>query len=232
MPIFAPAPRTMAAGDTESNAKNARLQFCKMPRFRASKMDEVKKPNKCILCGKEFTPLSHARQRKYCDECRAVVYEKHTKKEMREQVCRYCGKTFMTDIPSKLYCSFECYNENHKASKREKRKAHRNPEHDSPVTRYCMYCGQQLPEGSNFQRLYCSRKCQRADYERRKAEGLPSAVPAKSHNGSPGAIFNRTCHDCGEPCNDYRCPACWLKRRRGLGLLETVTQTESEWDNF
>jgi hypothetical protein len=26
---------------------------------------------------------------------------------------------------------------------------------------------------------------------------------------------NRRCHDCGKPCNNYRCEKCWAKIRNG-----------------
>jgi|GEM_PF-6374616 hypothetical protein len=32
----------------------------------------------------------------------------------------------------------------------------------------------------------------------------------------PKPLYARRCHDCGKPCNNYRCEACW-RRRRGFG---------------
>ena len=196
-----------------------------------SKPVKLKLIRTCKMCGETFYVDNHTQLRKYCDECRALLYYPHSKKEAHEQVCRLCGKKFVTDHPTQLYCSRECYAKHAMLRKREKRKERRGADY-VPVVRYCLYCGNQLPEDANSQRLYCSHDCQHKDYERRKAAGLPSAVPTKSHNGSPATIYLRKCHDCGEPCNDYRCHSCWLKMRRKLGLLEYVTETESEWDGF
>lgn len=30
----------------------------------------------------------------------------------------------------------------------------------------------------------------------------------------------RKCHDCGKPCNDYRCRKCWQKLRKKSGYFD------------
>lgn len=52
------------------------------------------------------------------------------------------------------------------------------------------------------------------------------------YQSKPTQLATRRCHDCGKPCNNYRCDECWQKVRRSNGLLETVYQAESEWDDF
>lgn len=37
--------------------------------------------------------------------------------------------------------------------------------------------------------------------------------------------FSRTCHDCGCPSNDYRCPACWKKLRAKLDEPAELDET-------
>lgn len=41
--------------------------------------------------------------------------------------------------------------------------------------------------------------------------------------------FKRKCHDCGKPCNDYRCPECWAKLRHsgGYDSLDTAGDVET-----
>lgn len=34
--------------------------------------------------------------------------------------------------------------------------------------------------------------------------------------------FSRKCHDCGKPCNDYRCKQCWTKLRSRLDVPAEV----------
>lgn len=31
----------------------------------------------------------------------------------------------------------------------------------------------------------------------------------------PRHAYKRRCHDCGKPCNNYRCEKCWAKIRNG-----------------
>jgi endogenous inhibitor of DNA gyrase (YacG/DUF329 family) len=125
-----------------------------------------------------------------------------------------------------------------------------------------MVCGKSFENNGYAARLYCCERCKdiqaehklipedirKAEIKRRrdlyyetrpikkriritavrKNKELEKKVIAKEKE----LKYQRVCHDCGKPCIDYRCSKCWLKKRKKLGLIENVTQTESIWDGF
>lgn len=39
--------------------------------------------------------------------------------------------------------------------------------------------------------------------------------------------YSRTCHDCGTPTNDYRCPDCWRRLRAKHGVCFDISDAPS-----
>ena len=125
----------------------------------------------------------------------------------------------------------------------------------------CIVCGCAIEQRTRIAKLYCSDFCcylqltrhihtkewveeekkrrtqayeaELSDDERKrlmykkKKSGVPSKIQRRHEQPAM-----RVCHDCGKPCNNYRCDACWKKlRHEDDGLVETV-RTENEWDYF
>lgn len=63
------------------------------------------------------------------------------------------------------------------------------------------------------------------------AAGYPAGKPldirqqARAKMSNRCSRYERRCHDCGRPTNDYRCPACWARLRGSAAEAE-----ESEWN--
>ena len=124
----------------------------------------------------------------------------------------------------------------------------------------CVVCGCDIEQRTTAPKIYCSDSCCyiqqsrklhskewiEAEKKRRRQaymDGLPddereriAAHRSKDkfyhYMSKPEELATRRCHDCGKPCVDYRCPECWAKLRRGNGLTENITESESIWDDF
>lgn len=84
--------------------------------------------------------------------------------------------------------------------------------------RICVHCGGEIAATRQGNAVYCSKKCCRAEKSKREKERRGVATPKKLavNFGKP-----RTCHDCGKPTANYRCPECWKKLRAGMGITES-----------
>ena len=90
----------------------------------------------------------------------------------------------------------------------------------------CPVCGGQFRTEVR-RRRFCDRICASAS-----RAGISREAWLLEH----GLYHGRRCHDCGEPTNDYRCPACWAKIRgeEDLGLCEddfrgSLENVEEAW---
>lgn len=82
-------------------------------------------------------------------------------------------------------------------------KPRKKKEEAAPRVAVCPFCQQEFtPTGS---RTYCSDKCRAAAQRQRDQNRMENLRRVRQ--------VGRTCHDCGKPTTDYRCPACWRKRR-------------------
>lgn len=70
----------------------------------------------CPECGKEITPSSKGRTRRFCSEkCRRAWWKRNRSKEkrseesMRHAVCLNCGKEFISYTDGRKFCSHKCY---------------------------------------------------------------------------------------------------------------------------
>lgn len=126
----------------------------------------------------------------------------------------------------------------------------------------CITCGEVIEQRSSTPKLYCSDHCcyvhalqnlhskewLAEEKARRRKEYYDSLTEleqkrlaqhkkmdteiSRYYQGKPVELAKRVCHDCGKPCTNYRCDACWRKIRHQNGLIETAYQTESIWDDF
>lgn len=88
-----------------------------------------KKPTEekpCKHCGKMYVGVRNSR---FCSrKCQIDSHKllKKSERKMEQKTCRFCGKSFETDIPQKLYCSKECQiNHNWKAQAARKKAQNR-----------------------------------------------------------------------------------------------------------
>ena len=70
----------------------------------------------CPECGKEITPSSKGRTRRFCSEkCRRAWWKRNRLKEKRSEestrraVCLNCGKEFISYTDGRKFCSHKCY---------------------------------------------------------------------------------------------------------------------------
>lgn len=125
----------------------------------------------------------------------------------------------------------------------------------------CIVCGNAIEQRTRIAKLYCSDFCCYLqltrhihtkewveEEKRRRTEAYEAELSdderkrllykKKKSGGSRTSQRRheqpvmRVCHDCGKPCNNYRCDACWQKLRRGEGLTEFYNESESIWDGF
>lgn len=61
---------------------------------------------------------------------------------------------------------------------------------------------------------------------RRSKYDLTGLKISRSKYNPTDVIYNRKCHDCGKPTNNYRCSACWEKK----GLTPPHTQQASPFE--
>lgn len=95
--------------------------------------------------------------------------------------------------------------------------------------RVCANCGRHFAPKVHNQ-IYCSSFCREeaaGKASRRAVQSVPDAVPDEDYDdleelGPVLALYNRKCHDCGKPTNDYRCPEC----RRKWQIKHMVEHTE------
>lgn len=127
--------------------------------------------------------------------------------------CIMCGRDVLqkTSTP-RLYCSDKCSNEQEKLQKYSKEWLTAEK-----IRRKQTYKDSLPPEE---QKRMALRKGKDKFYH---YTSKPKPDPEKPKH---------LCVSCKKPCVDYRCPACWRKIRRKLGLIETVVPSESIWDGF
>ena len=142
------------------------------------------------------------------------MMDKQDDTNMREYPCIVCGKTFVCrGYAPKLYCSNQCREKQNHAQlfTREERD-------EEIMRRRTLYYGS----------LSETQKAQ-IEYKRKHKRSMATITVKKPVEKQKPL---RVCHDCGKPCNDYRCHECWIKLRRWKGLTENHDETESAWDYF
>lgn len=93
--------------------KDAVRSFC---RTRSIEPDADSMRSFCPECGKELTPSSKGRTRRFCsDKCRRSWWKRNRSKEHRSEkttrraVCLNCGKEFSSYADGRKFCSHKCY---------------------------------------------------------------------------------------------------------------------------
>jgi predicted nucleic acid-binding Zn ribbon protein len=200
-----------------SHSCHNKAQIEHYARVDAQKLDEIIKRLDdaktlaeyiCVYCGK---PLPKRRQI-YCDEKCKRGYEKITTFEEREQnrelirkvrkfpekQCVYCGKTFAVTVRyNQQYCSVECYRIGASSYHADiaalktletSERLYRVMTTGEPI---CIYCGEQLPRNDNG-RLFCSKKCIAAFYNKRRPKKIAPGKIVKIVNGQYHERYHAT----------------------------------------
>ncbi len=152
----------------------------------------MEKMRKCLACGKELFS-----RKAYCDEkCRHK--HQYKGKEKTENVCEFCGKTFMAYKKGKASCGPSC---------REKLKRREATMHLSETR--CVVCNK--PTGS-IKKKYCSQSCNSAwaaanpryEYEcqtcsaKFETNERDRKYCSRQCTQHPNAIPEHTCKNCGK----------------------------------
>lgn len=133
--------------------------------------------------------------------------------------CPICGGPVPASrgVNERVYCSRTC--KSRALYLRKKQRAANAPKQH----RACAVCGEDitdLPGG----RRYCGLKCSKIGEMRRRLKNRQAAKERKLQGQpvppKPYTIKLRSCHDCGTPTSDYRCPACLRKWRLKHGVAQ------------
>lgn len=161
---------------------------------------------KCQYCGKDFEP-HHFNQRCYCStKCKkAAEYRRNAEtykqrasdryygiiqsKKIEPRKCPHCGKEFMPNRISQIYCSVRCkYDERNERRRKMK-----------PIK--CAICGEEFTP-KHGRHIYCSPRCKEIAHnaQRRQKYGYQHEVKCEMC----GRIFVRTVDGrrkyCSEEC--------------------------------
>lgn len=79
--------------------------------------------------------------------------------------CAACGRVFVPNAPSRLYCSMEC---SVRMQERRRRVARGKPPEPAAPPATCARCGNPMPEGAYPTARYCSARCRAAAARERK----------------------------------------------------------------
>lgn len=85
------------------------------------------------------------------------------------------------------------------------------------TSRKCPCCGKDFIPETNGQR-FCDKAC---------AYAYKSGITRKEWLLEHNQFHSRRCHDCGKPTDNYRCPKCWEKIRKGVGSDSVYDETYS-----
>lgn len=84
---------------------------------------------------------------------------------------------------------------------------------------YCKYCKKEIWPRDRLSRIYCSRKCQYADFRGKSHKGSEKGQFKKGNKPwNDGLKVKRYCIDCGielKNINAKRCKECYGKNNRG-----------------
>lgn len=148
--------------------KKRTQQCCSSECANIKSHETAKKYYTCQHCGKPFW-RPNAFRMKYCSsKCQSAAHAlAHPKKEKRvstvyKRICAWCGETFETTLPNKIYCCSECgYNGNLRLHRERWAEAY------VPRTHICKECNTEFTtECGNKHSVFCCQSC--ADkYERR-----------------------------------------------------------------
>ena len=148
--------------------------------------------------------------------------------ELKPRICKICGKEFTPSDVKQKYCSVNC-------RYIAKRKRARSLSHTHVgVEKSCKFCGRVFHTSSHNQ-VFCTEACRRAytlkdiqKYEERIARA--NAEPQGWRDSCSLPRFQRRCHDCGRPTNNYRCNYCleiW-RRKHGVDLSGDVYDMDED----
>lgn len=176
---------------------------CKSENYRRTHMKETAPKVRavvervCPTCGKTFTIGDHSDQT-YCSK----LCSNKARRAYGKSFCLHCGQEYTRATKAQMYCCPECARAAYRDRMLQRRDVFSGdgprPECLRPGQnlRVCPECGQEFRIHSSGQE-FCSEEC-RQDHAAREE-------PEKTWH----------CHDCGCPCDTYRCPECrrkWLKR--------------------
>ena len=133
------------------------------------------------------------------------------------KLCPICGGPVAPSrgVNERIYCSRPCKSRG--MYLRKLQRAVSAPKEQ----RSCAVCGADitdLPGG----RRYCGFMCSKIGEMRRRLKARQAAKERKEQGKpaplKPYTIQLRSCHDCGCPTSDYRCPACLRAWRQKHGV--------------
>ena len=88
-----------------------------------------------------------------------------------KKVCKHCGSVFLTEYPTKIYCSLKCANAAY--FEREESDYKYLPESAEPLYTFtCAHCGKEVKIFSKYDQrcTYCCGKCAKLAKQARAAE--------------------------------------------------------------
>ncbi len=145
--------------------------------------------------------------------------------------CAFCGRSFVLkkNALSQKYCSALCAKDAERARDKERRQVKAL----ARERKTCAICGTEFTS-PNPRTLTCSPKCSAKLNQRNNS--MKNNVPKKNVKDASGnrvfdkitgLRYNRKCHDCGRPTNDYRCAKCLQKWRNKNKVSGSGEQLES-----
>lgn len=152
-----------------------------MQRYRAENTFQKKT---CAMCGAEFTPTKHNKQ-KYCSvKCQKKHYNDQRERKPRKirkesyytpkppttKTCQFCGVEFESHHGLQKYCSVKCQRKD--SYKRRKVDDGLVIVRRTLYKKTCAFCGKEFLARSEKQK-FCGRKCAAADYHKKLRESLP-----------------------------------------------------------
>lgn len=87
------------------------LSTIKMHCTRNNIIPGSEESKRCLFCGKELDARKTGRNATFCsDACRLKNWRKATKEgNGPERICKGCGVTFRSYVPTRKYCTHACY---------------------------------------------------------------------------------------------------------------------------
>ena len=170
--------------DISNLALLTRAEHGKIHNFSTRKFKAI-----CAICGAEFESYNKS---KYCSQnCREIA-------ESKEKTCPACGKKFLSNDRSTVYCSPHCAQ-----SKRRERQRESRP--NKIFT--CQNCGKKYYGSESPLDKYCSTSCQNAYYYRNKREKRNCVICNREFSTHKYHNVKTCCKECAEKLG-------WQNRRK------------------